>query len=261
MIRERSREERLPFEKRWRGRFQEYAELFDDDAGIAGWSVTGLDARVRRFLHLWNPGKVGRIWLDAGCGAGTYTRILTRHGLQVVAVDYSLPTLRKAAARGLDSAALAAADVCRLPFRRETFDGVVCFGVTQALADSRAVARELVTQVKPGGELWLDALNRWCVVHAYELLKRRLRGHPFHLRYESPAHLMRLLRDEGFAKVRLHWMPILPSRWYGLQSLVESRLAGLALRAVPLLGLLVSHAFIIQASKAPADAASSESPA
>jgi len=260
MTRQHAEDGRPPFEQRWRSRFEEYADLCDDDAGIAGWSSTGLDARVRRFLGLWDPQAVGPRWLDAGCGAGTYSRILVHHGLQVVGVDYSLPTLRKATTRSRGSASFAVADIHQLPFRPGLFDGVVCFGVTQALSESRAAVRQLASQVRPGGELWLDALNRWCLVHAYELLRRWLRGRPIHLRYESPSRLKRLLREVGFGKVELHWMPILPTRWYGLQRLIESRPVSLALRLVPPLGMLVSHAFIVRAEKAPARGAPVELP-
>jgi SAM-dependent methyltransferase len=246
------------FEEQWRTRFEEFAEARDDDAGIAGWTLTGLDARIRRFLGLWKPGEAGRRWLDAGCGAGTYTRILLEHGLQVVGTDYSLPTLRKAASRN-GSAVFALADVRRLPFRPGLFDGVLCLGVTQALADSRSAMQELALQVRPGGELWVDALNGWCVVHAYDLLRRRLKGRPDHLRYESPRRMKRVLSECGFVNVHLHWLPIVPPRSQRLQGLIESGFAGWALRIVPLLGMLISHAFIVRAEKPPLRSASAGS--
>lgn len=87
------------FEAASRTRFEEFASIRDDDAGIAGWSAAGLDARVRRFTGLWRPGAAGKRWLDAGCGAGTYTRHLFEHGDDVVGVDYSLPATRKARMR------------------------------------------------------------------------------------------------------------------------------------------------------------------
>jgi ubiquinone/menaquinone biosynthesis C-methylase UbiE len=237
------------FEDRWRTRFEEFAELRDDDAGIAGWSTTGLDARVRRFLGLWTAGSPGQRWLDAGCGAGTYTRILSRHGLQVVGADYSLPTLRKTVSRNLDPAVFVVADVRQLPFRGEQFDGALCFGVTQALADSRAAVVELARQLRPGGELWCDALNSWCLVHVYERVVRRLRRRPIHLRHESPRRIKRIFREAGLIDVRLHWMPIVPSRSYGLQRVIEGRAAGWALSNVPMLAMLVSHAYIVRARK------------
>lgn len=41
----------------------------------------------------------GALWLDIGCGAGTYTRMLASEGLRVIGIDYSLPSLVKACKR------------------------------------------------------------------------------------------------------------------------------------------------------------------
>ena len=236
------------FEDQWRTRFEEFADLRDDDAGIAGWSTTGLDARVRRFQSLWRSSQAGQ-WLDAGCGAGTYIRILLRHGHKVVAVDYSLPTLRKAVARGLDGAVFSVADVRRLPFASQQFDGILCLGVTQALEESGPAMTELARLLKPGGELWIDALNGWCVIHALGALRRRVLGNAQHLRYESPRRIKKLCLERGLTDVRLHWMPIMPSHSPSLQRTVEARPIAGILDYVPLLGALASHAFIVRATK------------
>jgi SAM-dependent methyltransferase len=237
------------FERAWRKRFEGFAQGRDDEAGIAGWSVSGLEARVRRFLTLWRAPPLGQRWLDAGCGAGTYTRLLVRDGLQVVGVDYSLVTLRKAHARDAESGCYAVADIRRLPFAAGTFDGLLCFGVLQVMQDSGSVVQQLCRQIKPGGELWLDALNRRCVVHSLDVLRRRLKGRPVHLRYESPARVRSALHACGLRDVRIHWMPILPARLQRWQPLLETRFAVAALRLVPPLGLLASHAFIVHARK------------
>ncbi len=238
------------FEHQWRERFEEFASLRDDDAGIAGWSSTGLEARVRRFRALWiRPGNAGGRWLDAGCGAGTYTRILLDARQDVVGVDYSSVTLRKAATRNLKGASFVAADVRFLPFRAGTFEGALCLGVTQALAESGGAIRSLGATLKPGGDVWLDALNGWCVIHVWGRLRRRMRGKPRHLRYESPWRMKRLLRECGFDDVQLHWMPIAPGGSPALQRLAESPVTTWLLRWIPLAGPLLSHAFILKGTK------------
>ncbi|MCZ7566034.1 MAG: class I SAM-dependent methyltransferase [Burkholderiales bacterium] len=237
------------FEDQWRRRFQAFAEQRDDDAGIAGWSASGLDARLRRFARLLGPQQPAERWLDAGCGAGTYTRLLLEKGLCVTGIDYSVPSLVKARARSPVDVSYAAADVRRLPFRPETFDGVVCFGVMQALADATPALRELGGLVRPGGEIWVDALNRTCVVNAYEILRRRFSGRPQHLRYESAAKLKAELSAAGFVRIVRHWMPIVPARWPKLQRLAETPLVGWALRRVPLLGALSCHGFILHGER------------
>lgn len=241
--------EKSGFEATWRGRFLEFAEDQDDDAGIAGWTKTGLDARVRRFLGVWKPIGSGERWLDAGCGAGTYSRILKDRGATVVGVDYSPLAIRKAVARSGGLIAFAVADVRFLPFRRGSFDGAICFGVTQALSDSAPVVDQLASLVRPGGAVWIDGLNRCCVVHAVEMLRRKLAGRPVHLRYESPTRIKRLMGAAGMKNVALYWMPILPGRWRRAQAWVEAPLAQFLLRFVPLVGLFGCHAFIVCAQK------------
>jgi ubiquinone/menaquinone biosynthesis C-methylase UbiE len=237
------------FEVTWRARFAEFADESDDDAGIAGWSCSGLEARVRRFAGLWIPPPERARWLDAGCGAGTYARMLSRCGLDVVGADYSFPTLLKAKLRGIEPIAYATADVRHLPFRSASFDGVLCFGVTQALTQSDDAVRSLVAVVKPGGQVWIDALNRWCVANAITIARRRLKREPMHLRYESPTTMKRLLRSQGLQRVRLHWLPILPSRLQRLQPWIESKLARWIFRFVPLIGILISHSFIVSGER------------
>src|SRR5207237_423577 len=56
------------------------------------------------------------VYLDVGCGAGTYTRWLSDQGLQVVGLDYSQPTLKKARQRMSPGIPLCAGDATRLPF-------------------------------------------------------------------------------------------------------------------------------------------------
>ncbi len=237
------------FEDQWRARFEEFADYSDDDAGIAGWTKTGLDTRLRRFLRLWKSSKPEQRWLDAGCGAGTYSRILSGNRHQVVGVDYSVPTIRKAMARGIAGVSFAIADVRNMPFRATTFDGVLCFGVTQALESSEPAVAEIARVLAPGGQVWIDGLNRACVIHLYGAARRRILGRRRHLRYESPRRVIELCRRHGFVDVELHWMPVLPARAQWLQRLIETRPCMWLLKYVPLLGALASHSFIVRARR------------
>lgn len=241
--------DKATFEARWRERFQSFASGADDDAGIAGWSTTGLETRLRNFAHLWHGTPAGALWLDAGCGAGTYTRFLARNGAFPLGLDYSLPTVLKAQARDVAGCVWGVADVTHLPVKAGSFHGVLCFGVTQALANAAPVVHELVSAAQPGGEVWIDGLNVWCLPHLLEKYLRRLRGKPQHERYESPECLRRLMREAGLLDVRLHWLPILPGRFQRFQWLLEINLARWFFRFVPLPGRLFSHAFVVHGRK------------
>ena len=245
---------RPKFEVAWRERFEHFATLRDDDAGIAGWSASGLEARFRRFLKVWHRSEHGGSWLDAGCGAGTYTRFLADQGAQVLGLDYSWPTIVKARARDKGRCTWGVADVTQLPLRAGGFDGVICFGVMQALADSGPAIRELVGQVRPGGEVWVDALNGYCLANVMQRLSRWLRGRRAHLRYESPYRMRRLMRESGLVKVRIHWIPILPSKFKAFQRLAERDAIALLLRFIPGLGPLLSHSCMLTGAKPAFDA-------
>ena len=237
------------FEHAWHDRFLEFAALRDDDAGIAGWSTSGLQTRMRFFRRWWRSAGTGARYLDVGCGAGTYTRWLVEQGVQATGVDYSLPALVKARERSVTPIPFCAADAMRLPFRDATFDGALCFGLLQAVSDSTPVVRELARVLKPGGTLWIDALNRGGIAARATRARLRLRGRPMHLRYESPAVLGGILTEAGFENLTRHWLPIVPSRMARLQPLVESRVARFAFAHLPPVGPLLSHAFVFRGTR------------
>ena len=247
-----NRRERSNFEAEWQRRFQEFADN-DDDAAIAGWSESGLQARLRNFARLWENAQPGEQWLDAGCGAGTYTRFMASQGAKVTGLDYSLPTLMKARGKQPSAAGWCVGDVTHLPVAPASVDGALCFGVMQALANSEPAVRELHTAVKAGGEVWIDALNVWCPPNFYDAFRRRIAGRPLHVRYESPTEFKALMQSAGFTDVRLHWVPILPARWQRLQWLLETGWARFMFRFVPPLGALLSHAFVMSGKKSLTD--------
>lgn len=223
----------------------------EDDAAIAGWSQTGLQARLRHFVSVWKGDASGAFWLDAGCGAGTYSRYMAARGMMVLGLDYSLPTVIKARQRDSAGCRWGAADVTRLPVKPGSCDGILCFGVMQALAGPAPALRELATSVRPGGQVWVDALNGWCLPHLAERIYRRLRNRPPHLRYQSPAELRQLMRAHDLVDIRLHWLPIMPQRWQRFQGLLETRQGRWIFRHLPGIGLLFSHSMVLSAVRAP----------
>ena len=240
------------FERRWRQRFETWGQAHGSDAAIAGWSESGLAARLANFERLWSPGQAPGRWLDAGCGAGTYVRLLAARGAEVTGADYSLPSLHKAAERLGRQVALAASDVRALPFASASFDGALCFGVMQALTDPQPALRELSRVVRPGGEVWIDALNRYSAPHCAAGTWRRLRGKPPHMRYDSPWRLARWLREAGVAQVELHWLPLVPGRWRLAGEIAHSGFMRGLLRRVPPLAALASHAVVLRGRLPPA---------
>lgn len=107
----------------------------------------------------------GRRVLEAGCGAGRFTRLLLREGALVCSIDASTAVDACQQTVGLrDDHLLAQADILSAPFPKATFDTVFCFGVLQHTPDPALTFRHLAQFVKPGGELVVDVYRkRWTV--------------------------------------------------------------------------------------------------
>jgi len=241
------------FEERWKRRFGKYADYHDDDAGIAGWSRVGLEVRFRYFSDIWekahraSPG--GQAWLDAGCGAGTYTRFLAARGCRVAGLDYSFGSIKKARARSDGQIVWFVGDVRQLPVEPASLDGVISFGVVQALSDSEELVQQLAISVADGGEVWVDALNAWCLPNLWDIVKRRLRRQTLHVRYESPWRLRRLFLTYGLTDVDVHWVLIVPARFGFLARIADSSLMRILLARVPGMGPLLCHSILVRGRK------------
>ena len=120
-------------------------------------------SRERFFAQCgWRPAEMAGEWtLDVGCGAGRFAEVALSTGARVVAVDYS---------RAVDACRdnigsnprldVVQADVYRLPFRREQFTFVYCFGVLQHTPDVRSAFLALTGQLAAGGRVAVDLYPR-----------------------------------------------------------------------------------------------------
>lgn len=236
----------MSFEQNWRKRFERYA-AFDDDAKIAGWSQHSLNTRVETFLAHWQV-KPDMNWLDIGCGAGTYTQLLLNQNQSVVASDYSFPTLQKAQAKLQHAVACSTADVRKLPFKQSAFDGILCFGVLQALEQPLQVFNELQRVINPHGEMWVDALNRRSIFFLKDWLKHKLFAKDYRLNYVSPSAVITKLRSLGFHTIEIIWLPILPKKFTLIQKALFGLTKMLGNRA-PWVCQIFSHAYMIKARR------------
>lgn len=105
-------------------------------------------------------GAVGDLVLDFACGSGWISEWLNRLGFRTVAVDIS-PTLldfvkkRLACDSRIDlqrfPVQLVGCDADRLPFKDETFDGIVCMNSLHHFADYQIILEEMFRVLKKGG--------------------------------------------------------------------------------------------------------------
>ncbi|MBX3340549.1 MAG: methyltransferase domain-containing protein [Nitrospira sp.] len=114
----------------------------------------------------WSPDDLkGAKVLEAGCGAGRFTQVMLDAGARVCSVDLSSAVDACIANNGPhERLCVAQADLRKIPFQRQSFDKVFCYGVLQHTPDPRASFMNLVPFLKPGGELAVDVyLKGWAL--------------------------------------------------------------------------------------------------
>jgi len=99
--------------------------------------------------------------LEAGCGAGRFTRILAEASAKLVSFDYSGAVDACQENNGhFRNLLLMQCDIFAMPFRAGTFDFIFCHGVLQHTPDPKGAFMALASLVKPGGRLSIDVYRK-----------------------------------------------------------------------------------------------------
>ncbi len=106
----------------------------------------------------------GKTVLDAGCGMGRLTEIVSRKATTVVGVDLSLAV--ESAYKNLGDRAnvhIIQADISKLPFARSSFDFIFSIGVLHHTPNTRESFRSLVPLLAENGEIaiWVYMKYDW----------------------------------------------------------------------------------------------------
>ncbi|WP_188192438.1 class I SAM-dependent methyltransferase [Nonomuraea sp. SYSU D8015] len=160
----------------------------------SGWSVAE--------LH-------GKNVLECGSGAGRFTEVLCETGASVTSFDISSAVHANVASNGhFPNLRLVQASIYELPFKKESFDFLVCFGVLQHTPDVEKAFKTIFQYLRPGGRFCIDV---YAAIVAYT----------------HPRHLLRPLTRR-----------IPPARLYTVVEKVVPRLLPLSmmLSAVPAAG-------------------------
>jgi SAM-dependent methyltransferase len=99
----------------------------------------------------------GQRILECGSGAGRFTDVLLRAGAKVFTFDFSSAVEANDANNGPHpNLFLVQADIYAIPFRKASFDKVLCFGVLQHTPDVRRAFLSMVPYLRPGGKIVVD---------------------------------------------------------------------------------------------------------
>jgi len=109
----------------------------------------------------WPPKLQGERILEAGSGAGRFTEVLASTGARVFTFDYSeavVANYQSNAPKG--DVTFFQGDIYRIPFRKASFDRVICLGVIQHTPDVHKTFQCLAEMVRPGGHLAIDVYRK-----------------------------------------------------------------------------------------------------
>lgn len=136
--------------------------------------------------------------MDAGCGEGYGTFILSQHVNETVGLDVDPDTVRHATAQyGTPQCRFQIYDGRRFPFPDQTFEAVVSFQVIEHIVDDAGYLLELNRILKVEGRLILTTPNR-----LYRLNPGQKPWNRFHVREYEPEQL-RLLLSRHFEESRV----------------------------------------------------------
>jgi 2-polyprenyl-3-methyl-5-hydroxy-6-metoxy-1,4-benzoquinol methylase len=131
----------------------------------------------------------GKTILDAGCGSGRWTYAMASLGARVVAADLTEAGTKvtQQATAGFENVAVLQANVFNLPFKPESFDMVVSWGVLHHTPSSKAAFDRLAPLVKRGGILYVMVYEKHNPLKFFltDLIRRVLRRLPEDRRYRA----------------------------------------------------------------------------
>lgn len=131
-----------------------WATIYDDEDNPL---VVLEESHIRRLL----PDVDGLQVLDAGCGTGRHSLLLSQAGAEVTAIDFSESMLAKARAKpGADQVQFRHHDLSEpFPFDREQFDRVISTLVVDHIADLAAFFAELRRVCRPDGTVVVTVMH------------------------------------------------------------------------------------------------------
>ena len=165
-------------------------------------AVNGTQLSMKRFAETgWRADDLkGKTVLEAGCGAGRFTRILAEAGSRLVAFDYSRAVDACRENNGhFANLILLQCDIFAMPFRSGAFDYVFCHGVLQHTPDPKGAFMALAQRVRPGGRISVDVYRKDGLIRPW---KSKYLWRPITTRMR-PETLLRFL--EWFIP---KWLPI-----------------------------------------------------
>ncbi len=149
------------------------------------------DNELKILIKYLNP-KNKKI-LDVGCGNGADLAYLNKLGANVYGLDFSeksIEVCKLTSRRSKTNLNLTQADANYMPYKDESFDLVMSFGLLEHFKNFEKVLKEHCRVLKKDGILLIDIPPRYTIYHLISVIKQRLNKWP--QGYERGISIMKL---------------------------------------------------------------------
>lgn len=121
--------------------------------------------------------KPGSKVIDVGCGTGEMLEVLDKYKFKAFGLDVSLKMLEAIANSVIGhKLPLINGEIEALPFKDESFDGLICAGVIEYLNEDEKALQEIARILKPGGFAIITLSNRLSPARLLEPMAHSLLG-------------------------------------------------------------------------------------
>jgi 2-polyprenyl-3-methyl-5-hydroxy-6-metoxy-1,4-benzoquinol methylase len=175
------------------------------------------------FLERAKPSNIARIRvLDLGCGNGSLTQEIARHGYEVIGVEESLSGIEAARQKNsLASCQFLQGSIYNLPYDRlgKPFDVVIAAEVIEHLLYPRELIRSARKCLKPNGRLIVTTPYHGYWKNLALAISGKIDAHftalwdGGHIKFFSVKTLSLLLEQEGFADTQFQFAGRYPYLW------------------------------------------------
>ncbi|MFL2676289.1 MAG: class I SAM-dependent methyltransferase [Alphaproteobacteria bacterium] len=127
-------------------------------------SYTGLNLTYDRFKKntLWKESEMkGKKILEIGSGAGRFTEIFKKMDIDLTTCDLSKSIFVNKENNKSDKINFVRCSIEDLPFKKNYFDYIFCYGVLQHCKDGKSLIKKIVELLKKGGRLSLDWYKKY----------------------------------------------------------------------------------------------------
>lgn len=120
--------------------------------------------------------------LDIGCGAGSISSPLIQKGVIVYGMDIMHEAAKRALNKGIS---VSLGDAHFLPFKDDSFDGIICLDVIEHLFNPYAFMKEVKRVMKDDGYFILEVPNHFNIIQRINTLKGHGIIHHTHRHFEK----------------------------------------------------------------------------